>query len=69
MRLLDFIDTIEAELGVAAQRNPMEMQAGDVPATWANCSLLMSLTGYRPKTDTREGIARFVAWFREYYGK
>ena len=47
----------------------MEMQKGDVPATWADASLLQSLTGYRPETDVREGIARFVAWFREYYGK
>ena len=69
VRLLDFIDAIEAELGVAATRNYMPMQMGDVPATWADASLLHSLTGYRPQTDIREGIAAFVAWFRDYYGK
>jgi UDP-glucuronate 4-epimerase len=69
VRLLDFVDAIEAELGVPAQRNLMEIQPGDVPATWADASLLQSLTGYRPATDVRTGIARFVAWFRDYYGR
>ncbi|KZY47605.1 UDP-glucuronate 5-epimerase [Roseovarius sp. HI0049] len=69
VRLLDFVDAIEEALGKRAERNLMEMQKGDVPATWADASLLQSLTGYRPETDVREGITRFVAWFREYYGK
>lgn len=69
VRLLDFIDAIEAELGMKADRNYMPMQTGDVPATWADTSLLQSLTGYRPQTDYRDGIAKFVAWFREYHGK
>ncbi|OOY32533.1 NAD-dependent epimerase/dehydratase family protein [Thioclava sp. F36-6] len=69
VKLLDFVDALEAELGRPAQRNYMEMQKGDVPATWADASLLQSLTGYRPQTDVREGIAKFVAWFRDYYGK
>jgi UDP-glucuronate 4-epimerase len=45
------------------------MQMGDVPATWANAELLRSLTGYQPNTDMRDGIAKFVTWFRDYYGK
>lgn len=69
VRLLDFVDAIEAELGVKAIRNYMPMQMGDVPATWADSSLLHRLTGYRPQTDFRAGIAEFVAWFREYYRK
>ncbi|OYX39985.1 MAG: UDP-glucuronate 5-epimerase [Rhodobacterales bacterium 32-64-14] len=69
VRLLDFIDAIEDCLGKKAIRNYMPMQRGDVPATWADASLLQRLTGYRPKTDFRDGIARFVEWFREYYGK
>ncbi len=69
VRLLDFIDAIEEALGKKAIRNYMEMQKGDVPATWANATLLQELTGYRPQTDFKDGIARFVAWFREYYGK
>ncbi|CAN1529089.1 WcaG Nucleoside-diphosphate-sugar epimerases [Paracoccaceae bacterium] len=69
VRLLDFVDAIEDCLGRKATRNYMGMQMGDVPATWANAELLQHLTGYRPQTDFRDGIARFVAWFREYYGK
>ncbi|WP_282092592.1 SDR family NAD(P)-dependent oxidoreductase [Epibacterium ulvae] len=69
VRLLDFIDEIESALGKKAIRNYMEIQAGDVPATWANADLLQQLTGYQPQTDVKEGIAQFVAWFRDYYEK
>jgi UDP-glucuronate 4-epimerase len=69
VRLLDFIDAIEAELGTKAIRNYMPMQPGDVPATWADASLLQRLTGYAPQTNFHDGIRRFVAWFREYYQK
>jgi len=68
VRLLDFVDAIENELGIKAKRNFMDMQKGDVPATWADASLLQSLTGYGPTTDVREGIAKFVTWYRNYYG-
>jgi UDP-glucuronate 4-epimerase len=67
VRLLDFIDAIEDVLGKKAIRNYMPMQMGDVPATWADASLLKSLTGYRPETNFRAGIANFVDWYREYY--
>ena len=67
VRLLDFIEAIEAETGIEAKRNYMEMQKGDVFATWADASLLRNLTGYAPKTDVREGVAKFVAWYRDYY--
>jgi len=67
VRLLDFVDAIEAEIGIKAERNYMDMQKGDVPATWANADLLQSLTGYKPETDVRAGVAKFVAWYRDYY--
>lgn len=67
VRLIDFVEAIEDELGLKAIRNYMPMQTGDVPATWADASLLSELTGYRPKTSFREGVARFVAWYRDYY--
>jgi UDP-glucuronate 4-epimerase len=67
--LLDFIGAIEKELGIEAIRNYMPMQKGDVTATWADASLLQRLTGYRPETRVEDGIARFVAWFRDYYRK
>ena len=69
VHLLDLIDAIEDCLGKKAQRNYMPMQMGDVPATWADTTLMQELTGYRPQTDFRDGIAWFVAWFRDYYGK
>jgi UDP-glucuronate 4-epimerase len=69
MRLLDFVEAIEDCLGMKAQRNSLPMQAGDVPATWADASLLQRLTGYRPGTDLRTGIAAFVGWYRDYEGK
>lgn len=69
VRLLDFVDAIEDCLGQKADRNYMGMQMGDVPATWANADLLKTLTGYQPKTDFRDGIAKFVEWYREYSGK
>ncbi len=67
VRLEDFVDAIETECGKPAIRNYMDMQQGDVPATWADATLLENLTGYRPQTDVREGIRRFVAWYRDYY--
>lgn len=67
VRLLDFIDAIEAECGRKAIRNYLPIQKGDVPATWASTNLLQQLTGFRPNTNFREGVRRFVGWYREYY--
>ena len=69
VRLLDFVDAIESALGKKAIRNYMDMQKGDVPATWADATALQNLTGYRPQTDFKDGIEQFVAWFRDYYTK
>ena len=69
VRLLTFIEAIEASIGKTAIRNYLPMQQGDVRATWADATLLTELTGYRPQTDVREGVAAFVEWFRDYYRK
>jgi UDP-glucuronate 4-epimerase len=69
IRLLDFIEIIEEELGKKATRNYLGMQPGDVCATWANADLLRELTGYQPQTDIRDGVRTFVRWFRDYYRK
>lgn len=66
--LLDFIAALETALGRKAQRCFLPMQPGDVPATWADATLLTRLTGYRPHTDLHDGMARFVDWYRDYYG-
>jgi UDP-glucuronate 4-epimerase len=65
--LMEFIAEIERALGVTIEKNLMEMQKGDVPETWADCSLLQRLTGYRPETSVRDGVAAFVAWYRDHY--
>ncbi|MBO6769205.1 MAG: NAD-dependent epimerase/dehydratase family protein [Erythrobacter sp.] len=67
VQLGEMIAAIEDALGIEAKRNLMPMQPGDVPATWADAQLLHSLTGYVPKTDIREGVQRFIEWYRDYY--
>ncbi len=67
VQLTDFIEAIEDATGLKAERNLMPMQAGDVPATWADAELLKTLTGYQPKTEVREGVAKFVQWYRDFY--
>ncbi|WP_417270554.1 GDP-mannose 4,6-dehydratase [Celeribacter sp.] len=67
VQLTAFIEAIEAATGKTATRNLMPMQAGDVPATWADASLLTSLTGYAPKTDVKDGVKAFVDWYRDFY--
>ena len=67
VRLLDFVEAIEEALGKKAIRNYMDIQPGDVPATWANANLLKQLTGYKPETGFKTGVNRFVSWYRDYY--
>ncbi|EPX82603.1 NAD-dependent epimerase/dehydratase family protein [Salipiger mucosus] len=64
--LEDFVSAIERALGQPAQRNYMDMQPGDVPATWADTALLTQLTGPLPRTPLDEGVAAFVDWYRSY---
>jgi UDP-glucuronate 4-epimerase len=66
--LMDFVAAIEAATGLRAKCNFMDMQQGDVPVTFADTALLSRLTGFRPTTPLKEGVKRFVAWYREYYG-
>ncbi len=68
VQLIDFIEAIEKSTGLKAKKNFMPMQAGDVPATWADTSLLKSLTGYQPTTTINDGIEAFVNWYLEFYG-
>ena len=66
-KLLDFIEAIEEAIGIEAVKNLMPMQAGDVPATWADTTLLAKLTGYKPNTDLDTGVQNFVTWYRAFY--
>jgi UDP-glucuronate 4-epimerase len=65
--LTEFISAIEDALGMKAKQKLMPMQLGDVPATYANTDALKALTGFAPYTPLREGLGRFVAWYRSYY--
>ncbi|CRK75481.1 UDP-glucose 4-epimerase [Nereida ignava] len=67
VKLMDFIAAIEKATGKTAKLNMMDMQAGDVPATWANAQLLKDLTGYQPQTSVEQGVEEFVRWYRDYY--
>jgi UDP-glucuronate 4-epimerase len=65
--LMEFIAAIEAACGREAEKVMHPMQPGDVPATWADITLLRDLTGYTPKVIVRDGVQRFVDWYRDYY--
>ncbi len=67
VRLLDFVEAVEAAVGRKAERHLLPMQPGDVPATWADAALIEALVGPLPRTDIREGVARFVEWYRAEY--
>jgi len=67
VELLSFIEVLEDCLGKKAEKNLLPLQAGDVPATYADVDDLMRDVGFQPSTPIEEGIRRFVAWYREYY--
>jgi UDP-glucuronate 4-epimerase len=67
VHLMDFIGVIEDLLGRKAICNLLPMQPGDAPATWADASLLHRLTGFQPNTPLRDGLAKFVDWYRTEY--
>jgi UDP-glucuronate 4-epimerase len=64
--LIDYIKEIEACLGKEAKLNMLPMQMGDVPKTWAKIDKIRDL-GYEPKVGYREGVRRFIGWYKEYY--
>ena len=67
VRLMDFIEEIEKELGLKAQKNLLPMQPGDVPSTWADVTDLTENLNYKPNTSVKEGIKNFLTWYRDYY--
>lgn len=64
--LMEFIETLEKELGQVAEKNMMPMQLGDVPRTWADTTLLNQL-GYKSTTPIEKGVEQFVEWFKRFY--
>ncbi len=67
VELLRFIEVLEQTLGKKAEKRMLPLQAGDVPATYADVDDLMRDVGFKPSTAIEVGIARFVEWYREYY--
>ena len=66
--LMDMIKALEEALGIAAKKIMRPMQPGDVTATYADVSKLHALTGYAPKVMLEDGLKRFAAWYRGFYG-
>jgi len=67
VRLMDFIEAIETKLGITAKKELLPMQPGDVPMTWADTADLQANLDYHPDTPIKEGISRFIDWYRSYY--
>ncbi|PUB12840.1 SDR family NAD(P)-dependent oxidoreductase [Yoonia sediminilitoris] len=67
VKLLDFIRALEQAAGRSAEMIYEDMQAGDVPATWADTTLLQDLTGYAPRTSVVDGTQAYVAWHQSFY--
>ena len=67
VKLMDFIEAIEKEVGKTAQKNMLPLQPGDVPATYANVNDLVSELNYKPNTSIQIGIKNFVKWYREFF--
>ncbi len=63
-----FIEIIEQKLGIEAKKNYLPMQLGDVEQTYANIDALQQAVGFHPQTPIEVGVARFIDWYREYYG-
>jgi UDP-glucuronate 4-epimerase len=68
-QLLRFIELLEQHLGRTVEKRLLPMQPGDVADTWADVSALRRDVGYAPDTSIEDGVARFVAWYREYFGR
>ena len=67
INLMKFIEAIETELGVEAKKNFRGMQAGDVYQTYADTQDLFEVTGYKPQVTVKEGVAKLVDWYRDFY--
>ncbi|PHO11974.1 NAD-dependent epimerase [Malaciobacter marinus] len=67
VKLMDFIEAIENKLGCTIEKNMMPIQAGDVPATYADVNDLVEDLGYKPATPIQEGVDKFVDWYLEFF--
>ena len=68
VELMDYIGALEKMLGKTAIKEMLPLQPGDVPDTYADVTELVTQFSYQPATPVEEGVARFVAWYRQYFG-
>lgn len=66
--LMEYVATVEKACGMEAKKEFLPMQPGDVRATSADISHAKEKLGFSPKTMIRDGVPKFVKWYREYYG-
>ena len=64
---MDFIKSIENNLGLVSEKEMLPMQAGDVNQTWADLSKLQKDYNYKPKTSVERGVEAFIDWYKMYY--
>lgn len=67
VKLMDFITAIEEKLGIEAKKEFLPLQAGDVPATYADVEDLINEVDFKPQTSIKDGISNFIDWYKEYY--
>ncbi|WP_068081707.1 NAD-dependent epimerase [Polycladidibacter stylochi] len=67
VQLMDYLEAIEQALDMKAIKQFLPFQPGDVAATFADTSDLEQLTGFKPQTTVKQGVANFVKWYRDYY--
>jgi len=65
--LMSYIEAVESAQGITAEKQFLPMQPGDVQATAADTSALEAWVDFKPNTPVKNGVARFVAWYREFY--
>ena len=68
VELMYLIETIEKTLGKTAEKEMLPLQPGDVPSTYADVDALIEDVGFKPATSIENGVARFIEWYREFYG-
>ncbi|WP_210455382.1 NAD-dependent epimerase [Vibrio crassostreae] len=69
INLMEFISEIENSLGIEAKKNFREMQSGDVYKTYADTQDLFDAIGYKPKVGVKEGVMKFIEWYKNFYNK
>jgi UDP-glucuronate 4-epimerase len=67
IKLMDFINVLEQEIGIEAKKEFVPMQPGDVVGTFADTNLLKEWVGFSSSTSLKEGIKKFVAWYKDFY--